>query len=118
MKHYFKQLKIWETGMVLTDLVFEYSKKLPKDERYSLIQQMNRSSCSIPSNIAEGCAKRTDKHFGEFLSTALGSCHELETQLLICERRRYGDAEFLAKILKTVNEEQRMIFTFRDKLCQ
>ena len=93
MAHNFKQLLIWQKSMNLTDSVFSYCKGLPKDERFNLIDQMNRCSCSIPSNIAEGSGKRTKLQFAEYLSISLGSSFELETQLLICERRKYGNYE-------------------------
>ena len=116
MAHNFKQLKIWQRSMELTDLTYTYTAGLPKDERFNLISQMNRCSCSVPSNIAEGSGKRTDKHFSEFLSTALGSVFELETQVLICEKRKYGDEKIREKILQEIPEIQRMIFTFRETL--
>ena len=114
MKHNFKNLKIWQKSMDLTDYTFDYCKHLPVDERYNLIDQINRSSCSIPSNIAEGSDKRTEKHFSEFLSTALSSSYELETQLIICERRNYGKTEQLKNCLELVVEVQKMIFNFRE----
>lgn len=81
--------------MDLTDLTYDYCKDLPSDERYNLIDQINRCSCSIPSNIAEGSGKRTKTHTAEYLSTSLTSSYELETQLLICKRRQYGHAQKL-----------------------
>jgi len=114
MKHNFKNLKIWQMSMDLTDLVFDYIKDIPDSERYGLKDQINRCSCSIPSNIAEGSGKRTNVHFAEFLSTALTSSFELETQLLICERRNYGEKNKRDDCLSLVNEIQRMIFSFRD----
>lgn len=114
MAHNFLNLKIWQKSMDLTDLVFFYNKSMPVDERYNLIDQMNRSSCSIPSNIAEGSGKRTKKHFAEFLSIALSSAYELQTQLLICERRKYGKKEELQKCLELVIEVQKMIFSFKE----
>jgi len=95
LMHNFKNLKIWQKAMDLTDLALYYIKDLPASERYNLIDQINRSSCSIPSNIAEGSGKRTVNHFAEFLTTALTSSFELETQLLICERIKYGDRDKL-----------------------
>jgi four helix bundle protein len=65
--------------MDLTDIIFNYCKDLPKEERFNLIDQMNRSSCSIPSNIAEGSGKRTNLQFKEYLSISLCSAYELET---------------------------------------
>ena len=95
MAHNFKQLLIWQKSMDLTDLIFLYCKDLPKEERFNIIDQMNRSSCSIPSNIAEGSGKRTKLQFAEYLSVSLRSSFELETQLLISERRKYGVKELL-----------------------
>jgi len=100
--------------MALTDLVFEYCKTLPATERYNLIDQINRCSCSIPSNIAESSGKRTHLHFAEFLSTSISSSYELETQLLICQRRDYGNNEKLGTCLTLVGEVQRMLFSFRE----
>lgn len=117
MAHNFKQLKIWEKSMDLTDLIFLYCKDLPKEERFNLIDQMNRSSCSIPSNIAEGSGKRTKLQFAEYLSISLSSSYELETQLLISERRKYGNQELLIQTLALVTEVQKMIFTFREKVA-
>lgn len=116
MGHNFKNLKIWQRSMDLTDLVYDFVKDLPETERYGLINQLNRCSCSIPSNIAEGSGKRTNNHFAEFLSTALTSSFELETQLLICERRQYGNKDKLNHCLSLVTEIQKMIFTFRDHI--
>jgi len=100
--------------MDLTDLAFDYIKDLPVNERYNLIDQINRCSCSIPSNVAEGSGKRTNTHFAEFLSTALTSSFELEIQLLICERRQYGNEEKRNNCLALTSEVQKMLFTFRD----
>lgn len=116
MAHNFKNLKVWEKAMDLADLVFLYSKDLPKEERFNLIDQMNRCSCSIPSNIAEGSGKRTKLQFAEYLSISLGSAYELETQLLICERRKYGKLDSLKQLLELVSETQKMIYSLRDKI--
>lgn len=102
--------------MDLTDIIFLYCKDLPKDERFNLIDQMNRASCSIPSNIAEGSGKRTKLQFAEYLSISLSSSYELETQLLISERREYGKTNLLKQGLDLVKEVQKMIFTFREKV--
>lgn len=117
MAHNFKQLLIWQKSMNLTDLIFLYGKGLPKEERFNLIDQMNRSSCPIPSNIAEGSGKRTKLQFAEYLSISLSSSYELETQLLISERRKYGKEELLEQSLGLVSEVQKMIFTFREKVA-
>jgi four helix bundle protein len=114
MMHNFKNLKVWQKAMDMADWVIEYIVDLPSMERYNLIDQLNRCSVSIPSNIAEGSGKRTNIHFAEFLSTSLTSSYELETQLLICERRKYGNAEKLKNCLAQTTELQKMIFSFRE----
>lgn len=118
MRHNFKNLKVWQKAMDLTDLTFEFCKELPLNERYNLIDQINRCSCSVPSNIAEGSGKNTNKHFAEFLSIAISSSFELETQLLICERRKYGSEEKLRECLELASEVQRMIFSFREHILK
>ena len=91
MAHNFKELKIWQRGMDIVDLCYDYIADLPSEEKFNLKSQIVRSACSIPVNIAEGAGKSTKKHFAEFISTSLGSCFELETHLLICERRKFGN---------------------------
>ena len=117
MAHNFKNLTVWQKAMDLADLTFLYCKGLPADERFNLVDQINRCSCSIPSNIAEGSGKRSKLQFAEFLSTSLSSAYELETQLLICERRKYGNLEQRSEALKLLEEVQKMIFTFREKIA-
>ncbi|MDP2386728.1 MAG: four helix bundle protein [Bacteroidota bacterium] len=116
MGHNFKKLLIWQKSMDLSDLIYTYTESLPSKERFVLCDQLNRSSVSIPSNIAEGCGKRTKKHFAEFLSIALSSAYEAETQLLICKRRKYGKVDELEEALVLVEEVQKMIFVFKEKI--
>lgn len=70
-------------------LTYSLIKKLPSEEMYALAQQMRRAAISIPSNIAEGQARRTTKEFLQFLGVARASRAELETQLLLCSRVGY-----------------------------
>ncbi len=116
MAHNFKKLLIWQKSMDLTDLTFFFCEDMPPNERFNLTDQINRSSCSIPSNIAEGSGKRTKLQFAEYLSTSLSSSYELETQLLICERRKYGEKAKLDKALNLVTEIQKMIYSYRETI--
>lgn len=116
MKHNFKKLIIWQDSMELSDLIYKYSDDLPQKERFNLIDQLNRCSVSIPSNIAEGSGKRTNLHFAEFLSTSLSSAFEAETQLLICKRRSYGNQILLEELLENVQRVQTKIYNFREKI--
>lgn len=116
MKHNFKKLTIWKDSMDLCDLIYNYTDSLPHKEKFNLIQQLERCSVSVPSNIAEGLGKRTELHFAEFITTALTSSYEIETQLLICERRKYGDQTELKTILNKVEILQKQISNFRETL--
>lgn len=102
--------------MDLTDLSLYYISDLPVSEQFNLINQINRCSCSIPSNIAESSEKRTVTYFAELLTTALTSSYGLGMQLMICERRKYSDTEKLKECLALTSEVQKMIFAFRDNL--
>jgi len=115
-KHNFKKLVIWQDAMDFCDFIYNYTESLPSKEKYNLITQLEKCGVSIPSNISEGSGKRTNNHFAEFLTTALTSSYEAETQLLICERRKYGKKEELDFLLKQVEELQRKIFNFRETI--
>ncbi len=88
VKHY-RDLKVWQKAMDLVDEVYKLTKMLPEDEKFALTNQLRRAVISIPSNIAEGQARRSTKEFINFLSIANGSKAEVQTQLLICERLNY-----------------------------
>ncbi|MAY84829.1 MAG: diversity-generating retroelement protein bAvd family protein [Flavobacteriales bacterium] len=90
-RHNYKKLQIWKLGIEITDEVYELIEKLPKSETHGLNSQMRRASSSIPSNIAEG-SSRSNRSFSHFLDISLGSSYELETQLIISERRKYFKA--------------------------
>ena len=116
IKHNFKKLTIWQDAMGLCNLIYNFTETLPSKEKYNLISQLDRCAVSVPSNIAEGSGKRTSIHFGEFLTTALTSSYEMETQLLICERRKYGNEIELKTMLEKVEILQKQISNFRDKI--
>jgi four helix bundle protein len=116
MNHNFRELKIWQKGIDLVDVCYDFVKDLPKEEKYNLTSQITRCACSFPTNIAEGCGKRTPNHFAEYLSTSLGSCFELETHLVICDRRDFGKKEMRIDLTEKINELKNMIFNFREKI--
>lgn len=79
----YKNLVVWQKAMDLVVEVYTLVKKLPKEEKYALSDQMRRSVVSIPSNIAEGYTRNSTTEYLRFLSIANGSRTELETQLII-----------------------------------
>ena len=114
--HNFKELRVWKGGMDMVDLCYDFVQDLPNNEKYNLVSQIVRCGNSIPANIAERCGKRTKRHFAEFVTTSLSSCFELETYLLICERRSFGNEELRNKMLAKVLELKNMIHGFRETL--
>ena len=114
-RHNCKNLKIGKLGIELVDDVFCVTKEFPKEEKYGLVSQLNRSSISIPSNIAEG-SSRTEKSFSHFIDISLGSSFELETQLIIALNRNYISEETFTKLEKKIAEFQKMTMSFQNKL--
>ena len=98
-----KELEVWKESMDLVVDVYQLTTKFPKSEQYGLTSQIQRSAVSVPSNIAEGCARRSEKETFRFLSITLGSLAELETQLMIVERVGYCDSS-LASIFEKITK--------------
>ena len=94
----FKELLVWQKAIDLAVDVYKVTEKLPKEERFGLITQINRSVISIPSNNAEGAGRNTAKEFNNFLGIAQGSSFELNTQLIISNRLNFISNEEYQKI--------------------
>ncbi len=100
----------------MSKVVFQLTKSFPSVERYGLTSQMIRSAISIPSNIAEGCGRKTNKDFHHFLNIALGSSFELETQLIIAKEFDYIDQEILDNTSRIITDIQKMIYGLQKSL--
>ncbi|MEN8139394.1 MAG: four helix bundle protein [Bacteroidota bacterium] len=90
-----KDLKVWQLSVDLVLEVYKLSKELPSDEKFGLISQIKRSSVSVPSNIAEGAGRGSNKEFVRFINIASGSLSELETQLIIIQKLEYYDTSII-----------------------
>ena len=112
----FRNLKIWQKGMGLVLDVYKLSEILPKDEKFGLRRQITRAVISIPSNIAEGSSRSSKKDFKRFLEVSLGSAFELETQLIIIQKLNLIRSEQVDDIINKLNEVQKMINGFINKL--
>jgi four helix bundle protein len=112
----FKNLKVWQKGFEIAKLTYNLTKKFPVEEKLGLTSQMNRSSISIASNIAEGSSRRSEKDYFRFLEIALGSCFELESQLLISIELGFAEREQANSLLQNIDEEQKMLISFMKKL--
>ncbi|MEM7575081.1 MAG: four helix bundle protein [Bacteroidota bacterium] len=114
--HNFEKLKIWKNAFEIADQVYDQVGSWPKHELYNLSQQTTRSASSVPANIAEGSAKSSDKDFKRFLEIALGSCYELQTHLMLAQRRQFGNQKALTDLLDQIDEEQKMLIGFINRL--
>ena len=102
-------IRVAPQAQVLNTHIYSIVKKLPKEERYSLIDQMRRSAISIPSNIAEGKSRNSINEYRHFVGIAKGSAAELETQLLICVQIGYLSKEDIKEVLGLLDEVSKML---------
>jgi len=84
-----EKLDVWKKSIDFVVVLYKATEGFPKDEKFGLTSQLRRAAVSIPANIAEGAARRSDKEFAHFLSNSQGSASEVETELLIARRLAY-----------------------------
>ena len=104
-----KTLRVWNVGMDIVEAVGRLAGMLPKMGAGELRSQMMRAAISIPSNIAEGAGRGSDREFKRFVGIALGSCRELETQLGIVQQLGLGEQVLCAQLVEQVDYEGRML---------
>ncbi|MDP3717726.1 MAG: four helix bundle protein [Acidobacteriota bacterium] len=106
----YRDLVAWQRAMTLTELVYHSTSQFPAEERYGLTSQMRRAAAAIPSNIAEGQGRRSsDADFARFLSIALGSLCELETQIELTIRLGFVSREAMATVIGEAGEVGRLL---------
>lgn len=102
--------------MELCTTIYEVTREFPQTEIYGLVSQIRRSSISIPSNIAEGSGRSTNKDFSRFLDISLASSFEVETQIEIAFRLKYISTEQYQMLEEKISQLQRMIYSFRKNI--
>lgn len=115
-KHNYKELRVWQKAMELCKAVYSAVSEFPADERYGLSSQIKRCSVSIPSNIAEGAGRNTDKTFNYFLGIAYGSSCELSTQLELAKHFGMLSEEQLISLENQITDIQKMIYKLSQNL--
>ena len=105
----FKNLTVWHAARRLAKSIYQLTALLPESERFGLSSQMRRSSISVCSNIAEGCGRRGDREFRRFLSLAMGSACELESELILCLDLSLIAAAPQQEALRALTETKRML---------
>ena len=117
MKNY-KELKVWQRGLELVALTYAVVRQLPREEAYGLRSQMTRAAVSIPSNIAEGSSRTSEKEYRHFLEIALGSCFELDTQLIVAIQSGFITLNPDNQLPQLLEEEIKMLHSFINRLTQ
>ena len=114
--HNYHELKIWQEGRKIVKKIYLLTADFPKEEIYGLSSQMRRAAISIPSNIAEGTGRNSEKEFQRFLDYAMGSLFELETQLILSSDLNFINNQEFEKILLEIKSLIPMIIKFRSTL--
>ena len=109
-------MRIWIESLKYVKQIFQIAELLPDNEKYGLRSQITRAAVSIPSNIAEGSGRNSDKEFKRFVEIAMGSSFELETQLLIIQELGLVKGINLEKSIEELNSIQKQINSFIQKL--
>ncbi|MBS1682228.1 MAG: four helix bundle protein [Bacteroidetes bacterium] len=115
--HNLIELKIWHKAMEVATQVYRLTTDFPKEEKYGLTSQIRRSAVSIPSNIAEGAGRNSNKEFVHFLGISNGSSYELQTQLLLCKNLNLVDSQ-IDLLLDQIDQIQKMNYSLQLKLSQ
>ncbi|MBP6181544.1 four helix bundle protein [Flavobacterium sp.] len=105
----FRDLEVWKFSIILVKKIYLITGKFPNEEKFGLVSQINRCSVSIPSNIAEGCSRSSQKDFSRFLQISLGSSFELETQIEIAKEVGFIDENLYSEIIFELNTIQKRI---------
>ena len=114
--HNYKNLHIWQEGINLARKIYEVTGNFPANEKYGIVSQMTRAAVSIPSNIAEGAGRNSNKDFANFLSIAIGSIFELHTQIAICEQIGYINEETTKQLEQQIYTLQQQITTYKQRI--
>ena len=112
----FRKYDVWKDAIELVDLVYELLKSFPPEERFVLASQMSRSAISIPSNIAEGASRDSEKDFKRFIVIALGSAYELETQVIIALKRGFISESKSVNLISNIQSIQKRLHGLKKKL--
>ena len=112
----FKDLRIWQKGIEIAIDVYSLTSSFPSSEKFGIVSQITRAAVSIASNIAEGSSRTSQKDYKRYIEIALGSSFELETQFLIAKAANLGNAQGIDKLLIKLDEEQKMLTSFINKI--
>lgn len=114
--HNFEKLVFWQKSISFAKKIYLISQNISSDERFGLISQMKRAAISIPTNIAEGSGRNSNREFNHFLSISLGSAFELQTQIILAKELKLLNVETANELLEDLSAIQKMIYSFKNNL--
>jgi len=113
----YKDLIVWQKSIELAKLIYQLTRIFPREEKFGLTSQMRRAAVSIPSNVAEGQARRTTPEFIQFIAHAEGSAAELDTQIILSVELKFCEKKTALPIYELLDEIRRMLNALRRKLA-
>lgn len=114
----YRDLQVWQKGIVLVTEVYLLTNKFPKEELYALTSQIKRCAVSIPSNIAEGFGRRHKQDYVRFLEISRSSLYELQTQVEISKNIKYLSEDEMNTVLEKCKELEKMLNSFIKTITQ
>src|SRR5213083_1059833 len=105
----YRDLIVWQDSMDLVVAIYRITATFPKDERFSLVDQLRRAAVSVPSNVAEGHGRSRTGDYLRHLSVSVGSLNEVETQVQIARRLEYITEEDQRQLLDSCNAIAKML---------
>lgn len=112
----YRDLQVWVKSHELTLEIYNITKSFPQDELYGLVSQLRRASSSIPTNIAEGSGRFTQKDFASFLQISLGSCQEVEYLIFLSKELKYIAEVDFERINKSIGGTKAMLISLIKKV--
>jgi four helix bundle protein len=107
----FRTLKVWTKAHTLALDIYKITRSFPKQETYGLCSQIRQAASSVPTNIAEGCGRGSDKDFSKFLYISMGSACEVEYLLILARDLKYLDNKLANQLITQIQEIKKMIST-------
>ena len=112
----YRDLIVWQKGIELAKLIYKLTQSFPASEKFGLVSQMRRAAISVPSNTAEGQARRTSGEFLQFISQAEGSLAELDMQIFLSVELTFTRSEKIEPLMRLIEEESKMLNALRLKI--
>lgn len=114
--NYYKNLTIWKSSIDLVERIYKFTAQFPAEEKFGLSSQIRRASVSVPSNIAEGYCRQGQKETAHFISIAIGSLAEVETQLIIANKLGYIESNETEELILKINSIQKQSISLRKRI--